>query len=55
MLDYHENEFKAWLVLEHAGYLTLEKYVKNGTPLPLIQIKTLVTRLLHAVSFLHEN
>jgi len=36
MIDYHENMLKACLVLEHAGEITLEKFVKqhNG-PVPL--------------------
>lgn len=29
MIDYHENMLKACLVLEHAGELTLEKFVKQ--------------------------
>jgi len=58
LLDSHEDPVakKAYLVLERAGDLTLERLVQN-TPqgLPLYQVKLIARQLSGAVSFLHEN
>ena len=54
MVDYHQNEFKAFLVLEHAGDMTLEKFFTNHkASITLDRIKLLTKDLLNAVTFLH--
>jgi serine/threonine protein kinase len=58
LLDDHQDPVanKAYLVLERAGDLTLERLVQN-TPqgLSLDQVKLIARQLSEAVAFLHEN
>ena len=56
MLDFYQNSFKAYLVLERAGDITLEKFVKiTKTQISLGEIKIIGRQLLEAVAFLHAN
>lgn len=56
MIDFYLNEFKAYIVLERAGDMTLEKFVKKAeTEISLGKIKTIARELLEAVIFLHAN
>lgn len=56
MVDFYQNKFKAYIVLERAGDMTLEKFVKQAeTEISLGEIKTIARELLEAVIFLHAN
>lgn len=58
LLDYHEDPVakKAYLVLERAGDLSLERLVQNNPKgLPPDQVKLIARQLSEAVKFLHEN
>lgn len=50
MVDFYENAFKAYIVLERAGDITLEKFVKQTeAEVSLAQIKKIAKQLLEAV------
>ena len=58
LLDDHEDSVakKAYLVLERAGDLTLEAFVKQSPQgLARDQIKSIARQMTKAVAFLHEN
>ena len=56
MLDFYENEFNAYLVLERAGDMTLEQYVKeNGSDFSIEQVRAVAQQLLSAVDCLHSQ
>lgn len=56
MVESFEGEFKGWLVMERAGDLTLERFVKqNKQSVELDQIREISRQLLEAVDFLHRQ
>jgi len=56
MLDYYQTGYKAFMVLERAGELTLEKlYKATEGKMPLAHVQIITHQLLTALSFLHAN